>query len=57
MLMLARALLSPVMGVEFKFMWITDVLISFRQPVRDVIYSVIYYTYDKDVGYKNTIGY
>jgi hypothetical protein len=42
--LLFRCLVSPVMGVEFSIVWMTDQWISMATPLRDLAYTVCYYT-------------
>ena len=56
-LMFGRSILAPILGVEFKFLWFMDMLISFRQPLRDIFYTINYYLIDNTIIYRNTIIY
>ena len=39
-----RSLLSPITGVNFTIIWMTDQWISLATPLRDTAYTVCYYT-------------
>lgn len=39
-----RCLLSPIIGVDFTIVWMTDQWISMATPLRDLAYTVCYYT-------------
>lgn len=39
-----RSLLSPIIGVDFTIIWMTDQWQSLTTPLRDLAYSICYYT-------------
>lgn len=39
-----RSLVSPILGVDFVINWMTDQWISMATPLRDLAYTVCYYT-------------
>ena len=53
--MLFRALFAPILGIEFKFHWWTEIWISFRQPFRDLMFTMTYYFIDNTIVYEKTI--
>ena len=55
--MIFRAFFSPCLGTEFKFHWWTEIWVSFRQPFRDVLFTITYYFVDSQIIYENTIIY
>ena len=42
--LLAKALASPIIGVDFAVAWMTDQWISMATPLRDLAYTVCYFT-------------
>jgi hypothetical protein len=40
-----RSLVSPIMGVDFTIIWMTDQWISLATPLRDFAYTICYYNY------------
>jgi len=39
-----RSIMSPIIGVDFSIIWMTDQWISLSTPLRDLAYTVCYYT-------------
>lgn len=56
-MMFFRSIASPIIGVEFKFSIFIELFVSFRQPIRDMIYTFTYYFVDNTVVYWDTIIY
>ena len=56
-MMFFRSIVSPIIGVEFKFSIFIEIFVSFRQPIRDMIYTFNYYFVDSTVVYWDTIMY
>lgn len=44
MKLILKSLASPLLGVEFVITWMTDQWISMATPLRDLAYTVCYYT-------------
>ena len=38
--------ISPCNGVNFKIHWVTEQFISFKQPLRDFVYTMMFYFID-----------
>ena len=47
-------IISPCYGVNFKIHWITEQFISFKQPIRDFLYTVIFYFFDPSTSYEKS---
>lgn len=55
--MFFRSIISPIIGVQFKFSIFIEIFVSFRQPIRDMMYTFTYYFIDNTVVYWDTIMY
>ena len=43
--LIARVIISPIMGVDFPIVWLTDQMVSLVTSFKDFAYSICYYMY------------
>jgi hypothetical protein len=55
--LLILMIISPCRGVDYKIHWITEQFISFKQPLRDFIYTIIFYFDNPETSYEDSYLY